>query len=156
MAEKSRFRGLSLFSDQRPCLDWSGSMGWHLHFLTPLGKNAPRVGKAVFGIALAISFCLCSTNLFSQAPVKVQRPELSIPDLRFSDHRMKDVREKSPEKRYFPAAQSPVLKPGLLPHANAAFFCRMEASLDKKVKIPLRFRLGSLDYVNSLERKPGY
>ncbi len=34
-----------------------------------------------------------------------------------------------------------------------AFFCRMETKLDKKLKTPIRFRLGSYDYVNGLEGK---
>ncbi len=38
-----------------------------------------------------------------------------------------------------------------LPHT--AFFCRMEDRLDKKVKTPIRFRLGNKEYVDQLEGK---
>jgi hypothetical protein len=34
------------------------------------------------------------------------------------------------------------------------FFCRQEVKLDKLTAMPIRFRLGSLNYVNYLEQKP--
>jgi len=34
------------------------------------------------------------------------------------------------------------------------FFCQKELELDKLTPLPIRFRLGSLEYVNWLERKP--
>ena len=38
--------------------------------------------------------------------------------------------------------------------ANLGFICKKELQLDKVIAIPIRFRLGSLAYVNYMEQKP--
>ena len=46
--------------------------------------------------------------------------------------------------------------PQVYDYNKLAIFCKIEENVAKKSSINMRFRLGSLDYVNYLERKPNW
>jgi len=52
-----------------------------------------------------------------------------------------------------PAHTLPII-PSTYHAARLGFICKQELQLDKLTPVPLRFRLGSLDYVNWMEQKP--
>jgi hypothetical protein len=60
--------------------------------------------------------------------------------------------ETAPTGLFMPLQANPGISNDLYTR-NFGFFCRKELQMEKATAIPLRFRLGSLDYVNKLEGK---
>lgn len=56
-----------------------------------------------------------------------------------------------------PLQSTPEMQPSkpslVLPPTHLAFFCQLELRLEHHTRIPVKFRLGTLDYVDSLEGK---
>jgi|GEM_PF-687709 len=96
------------------------------------GKNLPQLQKAVFSGSEPSQYLL------------LQKPGLLF------------FKPLKPSLSAFPGIQFLSLNPSFLPRWSAEqlpFFCRIEHDFAKKSIIPLKFRLGSVEYVDWLEGK---
>jgi hypothetical protein len=72
-------------------------------------------------------------------PVLTLSPRSTIPQPAMPPPSFSPLRLNAIEGNYYPD--------------HLGFFCKKELSIEKTTHLPLRFRLGSLDYVNKLEGK---
>jgi hypothetical protein len=154
MRSQGFFCGCLIFSKSRPIIK---NRAVNLH--TNAGKMMQRV--FIFLVVCLLMFC---GEIFGQ---KFPEKNMNIP-------------QKIVQARYFcgTAPQTPINLDGMygrlksislscwtgqftlqpVPHnfytSDLSFFCKKEFQIEKLTTIPLRVRLGSLDYVNYLERKP--
>ena len=66
------------------------------------------------------------------------------------DYKPKDTVIKKPLSPFI--LHKPLVLPSYINHLG--FFCKKELQLDKITAVPIRFRLGSVEYVNWMEQKP--
>lgn len=104
---------------------------------------------------------------------------ISIAQVRLNGHSLPELRQSSPLSiphtslgyglkqltLFLPFVSQPQLPPltemvpNKLPQAwsytDLAFFCRLEVKLEKAAKLPIKFRLGEVQYVENMEGKYG-
>ena len=114
----------------------------------------------LFVVVLILFF---NGEIFSQSkPHKINYPAINHPSVTpgiVYNFWSKDLQKISAEifekNQYKPSPALPLyILPGSFYSGHLSFFCRQEIQLEKAISIPLRFRLGSVGYVDYLEQKP--
>ena len=119
---------------------------------------------------LGIGMLIMFTTQFTYAQSKLTRlSNLNIPSLRTS------LESNNPKSsKLLPSAKYVLLAPKLLPEGSGAsmkkplaaapippawryqdlaFFCKLEVKMEKTFKMPVKFRLGEVQYVEKMEGK---
>ena len=96
---------------------------------------------------LKFIYLLCSCSLVSY----VSGQEPSAPQAKAIFYKTYTATPLKDHKKVLPVQSVP---PAFYA-CNLAFFCRQEIKFEKATKIPLKFRLGSVQQVDFLEGKPG-
>ena len=93
-----------------------------------------------------------ATNLQGVQLLKTQLNELSH-DLKFSEQIQQFTFQENQKNTFNIMEKKQQQIPAAYAYKDLAFFCKIEVQLEKAVKLPVKFRLGSVDYVDYLEGK---
>jgi len=108
-----------------------------------------------------LSLCFCSHFLMAQMMVNASSVNyqalktqlLQAPkNINFTQQIQYFTFEEN-KKHHFNPLNNQQQMPAAYAYKDLAFFCKIEVQLEKAVKLPVKFRLGSVDYVDYLEGK---
>jgi len=103
---------------------------------------------------LSIALIFSTLTAFSQVGLSadVHAPKVDIPA--FSSLDIQKIEQNSSIQSLMTTEEkSPDFLHSCYSYKDLAFFCRIEVQLENTVKFPVKFRLGSVDYVDYLEGK---
>lgn len=108
-----------------------------------------------------LSLCLCSHFLMAQMVVNaistnyqdLQTKLIQAPaNINFAQQIQYFTFQENKKNSFNPLKNQQEI-PAAYAYKDLAFFCKIEVQLEKVVKLPVKFRLGSVDYVDYLEGK---
>jgi len=110
-------------------------------------------------------FCLCNqflsaqmtTNISKESYQQLQKKIVHVPATVNFSEQIQYFTLLENKKNGFALADEQKQIPLAYAYKDLAFFCKIEVQLERAVKLPVKFRLGSVDYVDYLEgKRDGY
>ena len=106
-------------------------------------------------------FCFCKQFLWAQMTTDISKENyqqlqeriIQVPTNANFSEQIQFFTLLENKKNGFALADEEKQMPLVYAYKDLAFFCKIEVQLERAVKLPVKFRLGSVDYVDYLEGK---